>query len=154
MAPLTSLARSTGSTYSFSTSTRTRPSCSTAAYGVSPWAGRAPPESVVAHAPPANAHPERRSRRVSGEKRRAKAMAQATAPRVLTPGGFGLEHRTASPGTSRIPLGKAPPACREFAQLAPRRKAADNRGAHVKAIEAPPRTFRASPPKEVPLGDQ
>ena len=37
------------------------------------------------------------------------------------------------------------------AQLDPRRKAVDNRSAHVKESAASPRTFHAGYPKEVPL---
>jgi len=57
MAPFTSFARSTGSTYSFSTVTRTRPSCAIAAYGLSSCdVARAVGEpAIVATAPPANA---------------------------------------------------------------------------------------------------
>jgi hypothetical protein len=39
-------------------------------------------------------------------------------------------------------------------KLDPRRKAADNADAYVKANAALPRTFHAGDPKEVPLGDE
>ncbi len=56
------------------------------------------------------------------------------------------------PGPS-APRSTRPP-CVQDAQLDPRRKAADNRSAHVKASAAVPRTFHAAHLKEVPLGHE